>query len=100
MQSEDTLSRPQISSPDGHENRAQNEGSEDSEGSEDIYRVSPEHEPEKYQDLILTETLPDIGQYFTCKDHPDVWNKDLKGLIISHFIPEHPLGEVAQDQNQ
>jgi hypothetical protein len=35
------------------------------------------------------ENLPNIGQYYRCKEHPDVWDTSLKGLEISHFEPSH-----------
>ena len=61
---------------------------------------SPNYARNRYENLIETNTLPNIGEYFKCKEHPDIWDKDLKGLVISHFIPDHPLGDDTQNQNQ
>jgi hypothetical protein len=43
-----------------------------------------------YEHLIEIENLPNIGQFYSCKEHPDVWDTSLKGLEISHFEPLHP----------
>ena len=43
----------------------------------------------QYKELLITETLPNIGQYYSCKEHSDIWDNDLKGIIISHFEPFH-----------
>ena len=40
--------------------------------------------------MIEIENLPNIGQFYSCKEHPDVWDTSLKGLEISHFEPLHP----------
>ena len=50
-----------------------------------------------YQHLIETESLPNIGQYYRCKEHPDIWNKDLNGLEISHFQPFHSKAAAKGD---
>lgn len=42
-----------------------------------------------YEHLIGIENLPNIGQFYSCKEHPDVWDTSLKGLEISHFEPFH-----------
>jgi hypothetical protein len=42
-----------------------------------------------YNHLIQVEHLPNIGQYYTCKEHPDVWDKSLKGIVESHFRHSH-----------
>ena len=42
-----------------------------------------------YYDLIHVGNLPNIGQYYSCKEHLDIWDVSLKGLEISHFKPFH-----------
>jgi hypothetical protein len=53
----------------------------------------PEQESEPrlspYNDLIKPEYLPHIGQYYSCIEHPDVWDTNLRGLEESHFKPFH-----------
>jgi hypothetical protein len=90
------------------ENRAQNGAAGDTGDTGDIYRMIEGDPPQPnitsdnvsndntsdiesniYEHLIETKTLPNIGEYFTCIEHPNVWNKDLTGLIMSHFIPFH-----------
>ena len=45
-----------------------------------------------YEDLIETEYLQSLGKTaFRCKEHPDKWDTDLKGLEISHFEPFHHI---------
>ena len=46
-------------------------------------------ESKEYFNLIQIEYLPNIGQFYTCKEHPDVWSPDLNGIIESHFKPSH-----------
>jgi hypothetical protein len=48
----------------------------------DTYRQTYEH-------LIQEQNLPTIGLYYVCKEHPDVWDKDLRGLVESHFKHRH-----------
>ena len=98
-----------ISSLANGQNRAQNDGNEGSEGSEDISRTSvaagdiPNNRSVqltsdieqsshlgKYEHLVETEFLQSLGQTaYRCKEHPDKWDTDLKGLEISHFKPFH-----------
>jgi DNA replicative helicase MCM subunit Mcm2 (Cdc46/Mcm family) len=58
-----------------------------------------QHSP--YCGLIQIEYLPNIGQYYMCKEHPDIWNSSLKGLEISHFKPFHTdkQSEVRNEGN-
>ncbi|MGA7543614.1 MAG: hypothetical protein WBW34_11190, partial [Nitrososphaeraceae archaeon] len=42
-----------------------------------------------YYHLIETQYLPHIGQYYSCKEHPDIWDTTLKGMEESHFKPYH-----------
>jgi hypothetical protein len=43
-----------------------------------------------YENLIETEYLQNLGKTaYHCKEHPDKWDTDLKGLEISHFKPFH-----------
>ena len=50
--------------------------------------ATPDTNP-SYEHLIEIENLPNIGQYDRCKEHPNVWDINLKGLEISHFEPFH-----------
>ena len=44
----------------------------------------------KYDHLIITEDMPTNGKVaYRCKEHPDKWDTDLRGLEISHFEPFH-----------
>jgi hypothetical protein len=45
-----------------------------------------------YEHLIQGQTLPTIGQYYNCKEHPEVWDISLRGLQESHFKPVHGRG--------
>jgi hypothetical protein len=50
--------------------------------------ASPPHSI--YEHLIVTEDMPANGKTaYRCKEHPDIWDTDLKGLEISHFQPDH-----------
>ena len=88
---EDTyLHQDPISSPKHPVNltpKPKGEGSEDSEGVCDT-EVVPEDYPE-YSRLIQVENLPNIGQYYTCKEHPDIWDRSLRGIVESHCKPFH-----------
>jgi hypothetical protein len=44
---------------------------------------------QNYEHLIQEQNLPTVGLYYVCKEHPDVWDKDLRGLTESHFKPMH-----------
>lgn len=44
---------------------------------------------QSYEHLIEIENLPNVGQYYRCKEHPDIWDTSLTGLEISHFKPLH-----------
>jgi hypothetical protein len=45
-----------------------------------------------YEHLIVTEDMPVNGKTaYRCKEHPEVWYTDLKGMEISHFEPFHEL---------
>ena len=92
---EDTyLHQDPISSPKHPVNltpKPKGEGSEDSEGVCDT-EVVPEDYPE-YSRLIQVENLPNIGQYYTCKEHPDIWDRSLRGIVESHCKPFHTCKE-------
>jgi hypothetical protein len=44
----------------------------------------------KYRHLIETEDMPNLGKTaYKCKEHPKIWDTSLRGLEVSHLIPEH-----------
>jgi hypothetical protein len=92
---EDTyLHHDSTSSPKTSENYIQNPKGESSEDSEDICNTEgvPEDYP-IYSRLIQVENLPNVGQYYTCKEHPDAWDRSLRGIVESHFKPFHTWKE-------
>ena len=73
-------------------------GYKDNEKSLNENKISPNVSPSyeshtshsTYEHLIVTEDMPINGKTaYRCKEHPDKWDTDLKGLEISHFQPEH-----------
>lgn len=49
---------------------------------------------QQYEHLIQEQNSPNIGKYYTCKEHSnDVWDTSLKGMIESHFKPIHGKGK-------
>jgi hypothetical protein len=85
----DSISSPKTS--ETHAQRPNGEGSEDSEDIRDIDGVPEDYL--EYSQLIQVENLPNIGQYYTCKEHPDVWDRSLRGIVESHFKPFHTCKE-------
>jgi hypothetical protein len=51
--------------------------------------ISSHNNRQAYEPLIQEQNLPTIGLYYICKEHPDIWDKDLRGLVESHFKPIH-----------
>ena len=82
----------------GEEDKEKKEAEADPNGSRpDQSEPEPEPEPSPYsrsiyEHLIVTEDMPANGKTaFRCKEHPDKWDTDLKGLEISHFEPFHHI---------
>ena len=51
--------------------------------------IYSDNDRQTYDHLIQEQNLPTIGLYYNCKEHPEIWDKDLGGLVESHFKPRH-----------
>jgi hypothetical protein len=51
-----------------------------------------------YEHLIETEDMPTLGKTaYRCKEHPKIWDTDLEGLIVGHFVPFHTGNEENEE---
>jgi hypothetical protein len=84
------------------ENHAQNPVTGETGETGDIFSTEGDSStptPTIYSHLIKPEYLPQIGRYFSCKEHPDVWDTSLKGIEESHIRPYHGNTQSAGPEN-
>jgi replicative DNA helicase Mcm len=66
-------------------------GPSQSHGSHGSHSVSES----PYQHLIMTEDMPTLEKTaYRCKEHPNIWDIDIKNLEVSHFRPFHSKEKV------
>ena len=64
-----------------------------------IPNPDPRPDPTLYHHLISEVISNEIGTYYECKEHPEHWDSNLTGLIVSHIIPVHGHREEEAEPN-